>query len=118
MDPLQRGELAGGSVVDMPPLGCDPDAIKLFVGNVPLHYTEQQLMPVFQQARAHPSPLLAAREPPPAFPTHVERRMRPVQARTPHTRDAAQSRAPRPQPLRAPLPSAPRDKLCADRPHH
>lgn len=34
---------------DVPPPGCEPDAIKLFVGNIPLNYTEEQLLPLFQQ---------------------------------------------------------------------
>lgn len=33
---------------DLPPLGCDSDAVKLFVGNIPLQYSEDQLLPLFQ----------------------------------------------------------------------
>ena len=31
-----------------PPAGCAPDAIKLFVGNIPKSCTEQQLLPFFE----------------------------------------------------------------------
>lgn len=31
-----------------PPPGCAPDAIKLFVGNVPKSCTDEQLLPLFQ----------------------------------------------------------------------
>lgn len=31
-----------------PPPGCAPDAIKLFVGNIPKSYVETQLLPLFQ----------------------------------------------------------------------
>jgi CUG-BP- and ETR3-like factor len=34
--------------VEVPPLGCAPDAIKLFVGNVPKVCNEEQLLPMFQ----------------------------------------------------------------------
>ena len=34
--------------LDTPPMGCDRDAIKLFVGNVPKCYTESQLLPLFE----------------------------------------------------------------------
>jgi hypothetical protein len=30
------------------PAGCQPDAIKLFVGNIPKVYTEDQLLPFFE----------------------------------------------------------------------
>lgn len=33
---------------ETPPPGCSPDAIKLFVGNVPKSCTEEQLLPLFQ----------------------------------------------------------------------
>lgn len=33
---------------EQPPLGCAPDAIKLFVGNIPKACTEEQLMPFFE----------------------------------------------------------------------
>ena len=35
-------------VQETPPMGCSPDAIKLFVGNVPKSCTEDQLMPFFE----------------------------------------------------------------------
>ncbi|GIL68321.1 hypothetical protein Vafri_21599, partial [Volvox africanus] len=34
--------------LEMPPAGCGPDAIKLFVGNIPKSCTEEQLLPLFQ----------------------------------------------------------------------
>lgn len=34
--------------IEMPPAGCQPDAIKLFVGNIPKACTEEQLMPFFE----------------------------------------------------------------------
>ncbi|GFR49895.1 hypothetical protein Agub_g12000 [Astrephomene gubernaculifera] len=34
--------------LETPPPGCNPDAIKLFVGNVPKSCTEEQLLPLFQ----------------------------------------------------------------------
>lgn len=34
---------------DVPPLGCQPDAIKLFVGNIPKTYTAEDLRPLFDQ---------------------------------------------------------------------
>jgi hypothetical protein len=34
-------------LADMPPLGCGQDAYKLFVGNVPKHLTEDDLLPIF-----------------------------------------------------------------------
>lgn len=33
---------------ERPPIGCDPDAIKLFVGNLPKSCTEQQLLQLFE----------------------------------------------------------------------
>jgi hypothetical protein len=33
---------------EAPPPGCAQDAIKLFVGNIPKHYTEEQLKPFFE----------------------------------------------------------------------
>jgi hypothetical protein len=36
------------SLGDLPPLGCTPDAYKLFVGNIPKQYTEEDLIPVFE----------------------------------------------------------------------
>ena len=33
---------------ETPPNGCAPDAIKLFVGNIPKTCTEEQLMPFFE----------------------------------------------------------------------
>jgi len=35
-------------VPEMPPAGCSPDAIKLFVGNIPKSCTEEQLMSFFE----------------------------------------------------------------------
>jgi hypothetical protein len=37
-----------GSRQHAAPRGCGPDAIKLFVGNIPKHYTENQLRPFFE----------------------------------------------------------------------
>ncbi|KXZ43600.1 hypothetical protein GPECTOR_86g394 [Gonium pectorale] len=34
--------------MELPPPGCNPDAIKLFVGNIPKSCTEDQLLPLFQ----------------------------------------------------------------------
>jgi len=51
---LMRQDLGGGVGGDMggppetPPAGCAPDAIKLFVGNIPRQYTEDQLLPFFE----------------------------------------------------------------------
>ena len=49
---------AGGNVLppmrrldythDVPPLGCNPDAMKLFVGNIPKTYTADSLRPLFE----------------------------------------------------------------------
>ncbi len=42
---------AGGALLKLaetPPPGCDPDAMKLFVGNIPKTCTEEQLLPLFQ----------------------------------------------------------------------
>ncbi|GIL95345.1 hypothetical protein Vretimale_1389, partial [Volvox reticuliferus] len=36
------------SPLEMPPAGCCPDVIKLFVGNIPKSCTEEQLLPLFQ----------------------------------------------------------------------
>eukprot|EP00210_Caulerpa_lentillifera_P000262 g255.t1 len=33
---------------DIPPLGCNPDAMKLFVGNIPKSYTAESLRPLFE----------------------------------------------------------------------
>ena len=33
---------------DQPPAGCDPDAMKLFVGNISKTCTEDQLLPFFE----------------------------------------------------------------------
>jgi CUG-BP- and ETR3-like factor len=44
--PLMLPEPDGGGCT--PPVGCDPDAIKLFVGNIPKCYTEEQLLPYFE----------------------------------------------------------------------
>lgn len=33
---------------DVPPLGCNPDAMKLFVGNIPKSYTADSLRPLFE----------------------------------------------------------------------
>lgn len=32
------------------PAGCDPDTIKLFIGKVPKRSTEEDLLPLFEQA--------------------------------------------------------------------
>lgn len=37
---------------DMPPNGCDPDAMKLFVGNIPKSYTADSLRPLFESIGA------------------------------------------------------------------
>ncbi|GAX72674.1 hypothetical protein CEUSTIGMA_g130.t1 [Chlamydomonas eustigma] len=46
------GGLVGGAelvqVQESPPAGCDADAIKLFVGNIPKLCTEEQLQPFFE----------------------------------------------------------------------
>jgi RNA recognition motif-containing protein len=46
------GGVVGGAelvqVQESPPAGCDPDAIKLFVGNIPKLCTEEQLQPFFE----------------------------------------------------------------------
>lgn len=34
---------------DVPPLGCQSDAIKLFIGNIPKSYTAENLRPLFDQ---------------------------------------------------------------------
>jgi hypothetical protein len=36
----------GGLPAELPPVGCAPDAYKLFVGNIPKSYTEEELRPV------------------------------------------------------------------------
>ena len=36
------------SLGDLPPLGCAPDAYKLFVGNISKQFTEEDLIPVFE----------------------------------------------------------------------
>lgn len=33
---------------DIPPLGCNPDAMKLFVGNIPKSYSAESLRPLFE----------------------------------------------------------------------
>lgn len=43
--PSMRHDL---EVQENPPPGCSPDAIKLFVGNIPKSCTEQQLLPFFE----------------------------------------------------------------------
>ncbi|MEW5319542.1 MAG: hypothetical protein WDW38_010687 [Sanguina aurantia] len=58
--PGQGGILEGGSSSsaaggdgdpnENPPVGCNPDAIKLFIGNVPKSFTEEQLCPFFETA--------------------------------------------------------------------
>ncbi|EFJ44830.1 hypothetical protein VOLCADRAFT_118581 [Volvox carteri f. nagariensis] len=45
---LQNTFLDALEPTEMPPPGCSPDAIKLFVGNVPKCCTEEQLLPLFQ----------------------------------------------------------------------
>jgi hypothetical protein len=46
------GMFAGPSdlmeVPETPPSGCSPDAIKLFIGNIPKICTEEQLQPFFE----------------------------------------------------------------------
>lgn len=39
-----------GDPNENPPVGCNPDAIKLFIGNVPKSFTEEQLCPFFETA--------------------------------------------------------------------
>jgi hypothetical protein len=46
MNPLMRQ--AKMKLSEAPPAGCDPDALKLFVGNIPRSYTEEQLQPIFE----------------------------------------------------------------------
>jgi hypothetical protein len=36
----------GGLPAELPPVGCAPDAYKLFIGNIPKSYTEEELRPV------------------------------------------------------------------------
>lgn len=55
---------AGGALLKLaetPPPGCDPDAMKLFVGNIPKTCTEDQLLPLFQSVgKVRPCPLHSA----------------------------------------------------------
>ena len=46
MNPLMRQ--AKMKLSEAPPAGCDQDALKLFVGNIPRSYTEEQLQPIFE----------------------------------------------------------------------
>ncbi|KAG2499151.1 hypothetical protein HYH03_002733 [Edaphochlamys debaryana] len=45
---MQNSFLDALEQAETPPPGCAPDAIKLFVGNVPKSCTEEQLLPLFQ----------------------------------------------------------------------
>ncbi|GFR41383.1 hypothetical protein Agub_g2066 [Astrephomene gubernaculifera] len=45
---VQNSFLDALEPMETPPPGCAPDAIKLFVGNVPKSCTEEQLLPLFQ----------------------------------------------------------------------
>ncbi|KXZ56421.1 hypothetical protein GPECTOR_1g375 [Gonium pectorale] len=45
---MQNSFLDALEPTETPPPGCAPDAIKLFVGNVPKTCTEEQLLPLFQ----------------------------------------------------------------------
>ncbi|GLC35971.1 hypothetical protein PLESTB_000524800 [Pleodorina starrii] len=45
---VQNSFLDALEPTETPPPGCSPDAIKLFVGNVPKSCTEEQLLPLFQ----------------------------------------------------------------------
>lgn len=52
---LEGGSSSSAAVGDgdpneNPPVGCNPDAIKLFIGNVPKSFTEEQLCPFFETA--------------------------------------------------------------------
>ncbi|KAG2497791.1 hypothetical protein HYH03_004063 [Edaphochlamys debaryana] len=46
--PGLEGSALAGEPTETPPLGCNADAIKLFVGNIPKSCTEEQLLPLFQ----------------------------------------------------------------------
>lgn len=45
---VSGGMHSSANGMPVPPAGCDADAIKLYIGNLPLTATEADLMPLFE----------------------------------------------------------------------